>query len=67
MKPLAVLALAGAASAHTLFMLFINGVNQGDGMCVRMPHDSSTANGPVRPVTGDMACGTMPAPRARRG
>ncbi|PNY23123.1 endo-beta-1,4-glucanase D [Tolypocladium capitatum] len=76
MKPLAaVLGLASVANAHTLFTtLFINGKNQGDGTCVRMPHDGATANGPVEPVTSeDMACGrdgdkpvafTCPAPRA---
>ncbi|XP_044724144.1 glycosyl hydrolase family protein [Hirsutella rhossiliensis] len=66
--------LGSVASAHTLFTtLFVNGKNQGDGTCVRMPHDSATANGPVYPITGDdMACGrnggepvafTCPAPR----
>lgn len=51
--------LGPLAGAHTLFTtLFINGKNQGDGTCVRMPHDSATANGPVQPITGDdMACG----------
>ncbi|GAO15678.1 hypothetical protein UVI_02019070 [Ustilaginoidea virens] len=53
------LGLALSASAHTLFTtLFINGENQGDGTCVRMPRDGATANGPVHPITGnDMACG----------
>ncbi|KJZ79214.1 hypothetical protein HIM_01365 [Hirsutella minnesotensis 3608] len=76
MKLLAVVAgLACAADAHTLFTtLFINGKNQGEGTCVRMPHDGATANGPIYPVTGDdMACGrdgakavafTCPAPQA---
>ncbi|KFG83567.1 putative endoglucanase [Metarhizium anisopliae] len=68
-----VLVLASVASAHTLFTtLYVNGKNQGDGTCVRMPHDSSTANGPIYPITGeDMSCGrdgnkavayTCPAP-----
>ncbi|OAA33959.1 Glycoside hydrolase, family 61 [Metarhizium rileyi] len=59
MKKVGILALASAASAHTLFTtLFVDGKNQGDGTCVRMPHDSSTATGPVYPITGDdMACG----------
>lgn len=54
-----ILLLASVANAHTLFTtLFINGKNQGDGTCVRMPRDSSTANGPIYPITGnDMACG----------
>ncbi|PHH69130.1 hypothetical protein CDD82_7976 [Ophiocordyceps australis] len=60
MKLLAtVTGLASAANAHTLFTtLFINGQNQGDGTCIRMPHDGETANGPIYPVDGpDMACG----------
>lgn len=54
--------LGSVASAHTLFTtLFVNGENQGDGTCVRMPRDSATANGPVYPLTGDdMACGKRP-------
>ncbi|KAJ6447112.1 endoglucanase B [Purpureocillium lavendulum] len=77
MKLLALLGLASAASAHTLFTtLFVNGKNQGDGTCVRMPLDGATANGPIRPVTGDdMACNrdggkavayTCPAPAKAR-
>ncbi|KHN97071.1 Glycoside hydrolase, family 61 [Metarhizium album ARSEF 1941] len=56
---LGTLVLAPVASAHTLFTtLFINGKNQGDGTCVRMPSDHVTANGPIYPITGDdMACG----------
>lgn len=64
MKLLAtVLGLASVASAHTLFTtLFINGKNQGDGTCVRMPRDGATANGPIEPVTSeDMACGKSTA------
>lgn len=46
-------------SAHTVFTtLFINDANQGDGTCVRMPHDGSTSTDPIRPITNtDMACG----------
>ena len=58
-----VFGLASVASAHTLFTtLFINGKNQGDGTCIRMPQDGATANGPIEPVTGeDMACGRLTA------
>ncbi|KAK2591103.1 hypothetical protein QQS21_011214 [Conoideocrella luteorostrata] len=54
-----VLFFACAVNCHTLFTnLFINGKDQGDGTCVRMPRDPSTANGPTVPITGDvMACG----------
>lgn len=53
------LGLAHIASAHTTFTnLFIDGKNQGDGTCVRMPFNDSTATFPIRPVTSDdMACG----------
>ena len=51
--------LAAVAKAHTSFTtLFINGENQGDGVCVRMPHDGSTATYPIDGVTSsDMVCG----------
>lgn len=54
------LRLASAVSAHTLFTtLLIDGENQGDGTCIRMPKDGKTANAPIYPLTGDdMACGT---------
>ncbi|EGX90755.1 endoglucanase B [Cordyceps militaris CM01] len=53
------LALASAATAHTLFTtLYINGKNQGDGTCVRMPKSGATGTSPIYPITGDaMACG----------
>ena len=59
MKIAKLLLLAPAAQAHTLFTtLFINGNNQGDGTCVRMPMDGETATGPIYPIVGDdMACG----------
>ena len=55
--------MASIASAHTLFTtFFINGENQGDGTCVRMPKDGETATAPIYPLTGDvMACGTCSA------
>ncbi|KAB5572047.1 glycosyl hydrolase family 61-domain-containing protein [Coniochaeta sp. 2T2.1] len=76
MRPSTILSLLGAlrlATAHTVFTtLFISDVNQGDGTCVRMPHDGSTSTAPIRPITStDMVCGrdglspvafTCPAP-----
>lgn len=66
MKFLMLFGLASVASAHTLFTtLFINGENQGDGTCVRMPKDGSTATSPVEGIKGDdMACGTKTPPNA---
>ncbi|KAL7947888.1 glycoside hydrolase family 61 protein [Trichoderma barbatum] len=56
---LMLLGLACMASAHTTFTtLFIDRKNQGDGTCVRMPHDGDTATSPIRPITSeDMVCG----------
>ncbi|KAL1852587.1 hypothetical protein Plec18170_005718 [Paecilomyces lecythidis] len=47
------------ASAHTVMTtLFVDGVNQGDGVCIRMNNDAKTANFYVKPVTSpDVACG----------
>ncbi|KAK1968110.1 endoglucanase B [Colletotrichum sublineola] len=69
----AVLALASAANAHTLFSeLYINGKSQGDATCIRMPKDGATSTSPVAGLNSqDMACGkdgqiaaayTCPAP-----
>ncbi|KAJ2900602.1 hypothetical protein MKZ38_002398 [Zalerion maritima] len=51
--------LSTFANAHTLFTTsFIDGEGQGDGVCVRMPKDGSTATSPIADITGDdMACG----------
>ena len=51
--------LAAVTKAHTSFTtLFINGENQGDGVCVRMPHDGSTSTFPIDGVTSTgMVCG----------
>lgn len=56
------LALLGAASAHTRFsVLFVDGVNQGDGTCIRQSASFTNSVDPVRPVTSaDMACGKFP-------
>lgn len=62
MKFSTILAFVSAASAHTLFTtLYVNGKNQGDGTCVRMPKNGATGTAPIYPVTGDaMACGMYP-------
>ena len=54
-------AAAQAVSAHTRFTnFFVDGVNQGDGTCVRMSNINSQATNPVHGITGnDMACGTF--------
>ncbi|KAJ3472383.1 hypothetical protein NLG97_g11034 [Lecanicillium saksenae] len=59
MKFVTVLAFAATATAHTLFTtLYVNGKNQGDGTCVRMPKDGATGTAPIYPITGNaMACG----------
>lgn len=53
------LAAAQATQAHTLFSkFFVDGADQGNGTCVRMPSNPSTATAPI-PKVGDqeMACG----------
>ncbi|OAA68385.1 endoglucanase b [Niveomyces insectorum RCEF 264] len=54
-----VAALATTACAHTSFTtLFINGINQGDGTCVRQPLDPQTSTYPVEDLaSSDMICG----------
>lgn len=46
-------------ATHTVFTtLLVNNVSQGDGTCVRMPHDPGTATNPVNDLTSyEMACG----------
>ncbi|GFF79681.1 probable endo-beta-1,4-glucanase D [Aspergillus udagawae] len=57
---LAVLALLTAsAHAHTVFTtLYVDGENQGDGVCVRMNRNPSKASFPIEPLSSkDIACG----------
>jgi hypothetical protein len=58
---LAILALFGTGWSHTtMSTLFVDGVNQGDGVCIRMNNNASTTNYPINPVTSkDMACGML--------
>lgn len=57
----ALLALAAAQRivAHTGFAeLFVNGLGQGAGTCVRMRRDPETATSPIINLnSGDLACG----------
>ncbi|TLS31259.1 hypothetical protein PpBr36_02891 [Pyricularia pennisetigena] len=50
---------ASVINAHSVFTtLLIDNVDQGDGTCVRMPNDPSTATDPIASITStDMACG----------
>ncbi|KAK0641518.1 glycosyl hydrolase family 61-domain-containing protein, partial [Cercophora newfieldiana] len=53
-------AFGALSSAHTVLTdILINDVHQGDGTCIRMPHDPSTASAPIAsPFSNpDMACG----------
>ncbi len=47
------------AAAHSVFTtLFVDGVNQGDGTCVRMNMNPDTATSPINDLSSnDMACG----------
>ncbi|KAK4194078.1 family 61 putative glycoside hydrolase [Triangularia verruculosa] len=66
-------ALASLATAHTvLTTVFVNGVNQGDGTCIRMSKNPDRATFPIEGINNpNMACGleganpvafTCPAP-----
>ncbi|KAH8713123.1 putative endo-beta-1,4-glucanase D [Beauveria bassiana] len=61
MKLLHMLVMASAATAHTMFTtLYVDGKNQGDGTCVRMPMNGATGTAPIYPITGDaMACASL--------
>jgi len=50
-----------AVTAHTHFTNFyVNGVNQGDGTCVRMNTDPSQSVDPLKSITSaEMACGML--------
>lgn len=57
---LAALALLGSVQAHTRFTtLFVDGKNQGDGVCIRMDMNANTCNSPIAGIQSpEMACGT---------
>jgi hypothetical protein len=48
--------------SHTTFTtLYVDEVSEGDGTCVRMNRDASTANFPVEPLSSkDIVCGMTP-------
>lgn len=52
------------AQAHTVMTtLYVDGENQGDGVCIRMNMDGYTSNYFVSPVTSkDIACGRAQSP-----
>ncbi|PGH17075.1 hypothetical protein AJ80_04948 [Polytolypa hystricis UAMH7299] len=55
----ALLALAAVGTVHAnspVTNLFVDGVNQGDGVCVRMGNDVATA-APLKPKSKDIVCG----------
>lgn len=63
---LSILGLASLTTAHTVFSgISINGVNQGDGTCIRMPKDPQTASHWIEDpyASPDMACGPSPSPQ----
>ncbi len=56
---LAALALLGSVQAHTRFTtLFVDGQNQGDGVCIRMDMHGETTSSPIKGLQSpEMACG----------
>lgn len=61
MRILAALPFLNLAAAHTVFTtLYVDGENQGDGVCVRMNQDPARVNFPVEPLSSKaIACGTV--------
>ncbi|KKK13233.1 hypothetical protein ARAM_000578 [Aspergillus rambellii] len=59
MRFLSLSLLLPLVAGHTTFTtLYVDGVNQGDGVCVRMNRDVSTATFPIEPLANRaMACG----------
>jgi hypothetical protein len=55
-------AFASLSTAHTVFTtLFVDGVNQGDGTCVRMSKDGNLATHPIAGFdNSDIVCGESP-------
>ena len=61
MRILTALPFLSLAAAHTVFTtLYVDGENQGDGVCVRMNQDPAKVNFPVEPLSSkNIACGTV--------
>lgn len=57
----AVAVLTYLAQAHTVMTnIYIDGIDQGDGTCVRMSTDFGNASYPIEPVTNEaLACGMI--------
>ena len=51
------LTAVGTVYANTLTTLFVDGVNQGDGVCIRMANDAISAAAPLKPSSMDIVCG----------
>ena len=62
---LALFCFFGTSLAHTVMStVFVDGVNQGDGVCIRMNLNGTTSNTFVSPISSkDMACGKQSYPR----
>jgi hypothetical protein len=56
---LALFCFFGTSLAHTVMStVFVDGINQGDGVCIRMNLNGTTSNTFVSPISSkDMACG----------
>ncbi len=54
------LSALGVASAHTVFsQLYIDGVDQGAGTCLRIKPEYDNRNFPISPSSKEMACGRV--------
>ncbi len=58
------LALAPLVAGHTLMTtLYVDGENQGDGVCIRQNRNHEEATFPISPLANDaMACGNLSHP-----
>ncbi|KAL3477298.1 glycosyl hydrolase family 61-domain-containing protein [Aspergillus californicus] len=59
MRLLNLLGILPLVAGHTLMTtLYVDGENQGDGVCIRQNRDAQTATWPIEPLANDaMACG----------
>jgi hypothetical protein len=65
MRLLNALGLIPLVAGHTIMTtLYVDGENQGDGVCIRMNRDPEHATFPIEPLANDaMACGTPSPPQ----
>jgi hypothetical protein len=63
MRFLNALGLIPLVAGHTIMTtLYVDGENQGDGVCIRMNRDPEHATFPIEPLANDaMACGSYPS------